>query len=80
MIIFEESFAKYYQENKEKIQKKSHKRYENVTKGEAYNKQEYVCEQYKNISKTEKQRPVEYRKRYYEIQKDKLNQTNWNLQ
>ena len=65
MIIFEDSFAKYYQENKEKIQKKSHKRYENVTKGEAYNKQEYVCEQYKNISKTEKQRPIEYRRKCY---------------
>ena len=61
--MFEDPFAKYYQENKEKIFKKSHKRYQNVTNGEANNKQEYVCEQYKNISKTEKQRPMEYRKK-----------------
>ena len=34
-------------------------------------KQVYGCEQYKNLSEFEKQRLVEYRKRYYEMLKNK---------
>ena len=34
-------------------------------------KQKYDCRQYKNLTETEKERLVEYRKRYYEIRKNK---------
>ena len=34
-------------------------------------KQKYDRRQYKNLTETEKERLVEYRKRYYEIRKNK---------
>ena len=34
-------------------------------------KQEYGRERYKNVTETEKQKLVEYRKRYYKIQENK---------
>ena len=52
--------ARYYQKNIEKIQRKSCERY----------KQEYGCKKYKNLSETEKERVVEYRKIYHELQKN----------
>ena len=36
--------AKYYQENKEKLQKKAHERYQNLSKEEKEEKQHYGCE------------------------------------
>ena len=48
--------AKYYQENKEIIQKKAHKRYQNLSKEEKQKKQQYGRERYKNRSEDEKQK------------------------
>ena len=56
--------AGYYKKNKEKIHKKSRKRYQNLTEEEKNKKQEYGCERYKNLSEDEKQKLVECRKRY----------------
>ena len=43
--------AKCYQENKKRLQKK----------------RQYGLERYKNLSEDEKQKPVEYRKKYYRM-------------
>ena len=42
--------AKYYQENKERLQKKLRERYQNLSKEEKEKKQQYGCERYKNLS------------------------------
>ena len=46
--------AKYYEENKERLQKKARERYQNLSREEKEKKQQYVCECYKNLSKDEK--------------------------
>ena len=53
------SSAKYYQENKERLQKKARESLSKEGK-----KRQYACEQYKNLSEDEKQK-LEYRKKYY---------------
>ena len=55
--------AKYYQENKERLQKKVCKRHQNLSKEEKEEKRQYGCECYKNISEGEKQKLVENRKK-----------------
>ena len=35
-------------------------------------KRQYYCESYKNLSEDEKQKPVEYRKKYYRMTKNAL--------
>ena len=55
--------ARYCKKNKERIQKKSCERYQNLSKEEKNKKQEYGHKQYKNVWKTEKQKLVEYRKK-----------------
>ena len=52
--------AKYYQENKERLEKKARERYQNLSKEEKEKKQEY-CREY-GLSEDEKQMLVEYRK------------------
>ena len=49
-------FAKYYQENKEKLQKKAPERYQNLSKeeNEKKKKKKYGCESYKNLPKMKK--------------------------
>ena len=54
--------AVYYQENKEKLQKKSRKRYQSLSKEEKEKKRQYGSERYKNLSEDEKQKLVEYKK------------------
>ena len=54
--------AKFYQENKERLQRKARERYQNLSKDEK--KVQYGCEHYKNFSEHEKQKLVEYRKKY----------------
>ena len=54
--------AKYYQENKERLQKKACKRYQNLSKEEKEKKRQYGHECYKNLSEDEKQKLVENRK------------------
>ena len=51
--------AKYYQKNKEKIEKTSGERYQILTEGERNRKKEYGCEWCKNLSEDEKQKLVE---------------------
>ena len=48
------SSAKYYQENKERLQKKFCERYQSLSKKEKGKKQQYGCERYKNLSEDEK--------------------------
>ena len=46
--------AKFYQEKKEKLQKKARERYQNLAKEEEENKQQYGHDCYKNLSEDEK--------------------------
>ena len=52
--------AKYYQQNKERLQKKACKRYQNISKEEK-EKMPNFHERYKNLSKDEKQKLAEFR-------------------
>ena len=54
--------AKYYQENKERLQNKSFEIYQNLSKEEK-KKRQYGRELYKNLSEDEKQKLFEYRKK-----------------
>ena len=56
--------AKYYREQKESLQKNSHKRCQNLSKEEKDKNQQYGREQYTNFTKDLKQRLVESRKQY----------------
>ena len=62
--------TKYYQENKEKLQKKACERYQNLSKKEK--KQQYGRKRYKNRSEDEKNKLVEYRKNDYRMRKNSL--------
>ena len=64
--------AKYYQENKKKMQKKAHKRYQNLSKEEKEKKRQHVLEGYKYLSKDKKQKLVEYRKKYSRMRRSPL--------
>ena len=46
--------AKYYQQNKERLQKKARERYQNLSKKEKEKKQQYGRKRYKNFSEDEK--------------------------
>ena len=59
--IYKDLSAKYYQNNKEKLQKRACETYQSL----------YGCERFKNLSEDEKQKPVEYRKKY-KIRKNNL--------
>ena len=61
--------AKYYQENKERLQKKACKRYQNLSKEQKEKKWQHGCKRYKNLSEDKKQKLVEYRKKYHRITK-----------
>ena len=52
----------YYQKNKERLQKKLVKDIKIFLKKKR-KKWQYGCERYKNLSKDEKQKPVEHRKK-----------------
>ena len=55
--------AKYYRENKERLQKKARQRYQNVSKEEKEKKRQDSRECYKNLSEGEKKKLFEYRKK-----------------
>ena len=61
--------AKYYQENKERLQEKACERHQNLSKDKKEKKQQYGCERYKNLSDDEKQKLVEYRKNIIKSEK-----------
>ena len=48
-LIFVNIFLDIRKKNKERIQKKAHKRYQNYFIEEKEKKQQYDCEQYKNL-------------------------------
>ena len=54
--------AKYYQENKERLQRKACERYQNLSEEEKVKKCQHGFEHYKNLSGEEEQKLVEYRK------------------
>ena len=60
--------AIYYQENKERLQKRALERYQNLLKEEE--KWQYGHERYKNLPEDEKEKLVEYRKKYYTMRKN----------
>ena len=72
MKITKNLSAKYYQENKKKLQKIARERYQNLSKEQKEKKQQNGCESYKNLSEVEKQKLVEYRKKYYRMRKNAL--------
>ena len=53
-------WAKYYQKNKERLQKKAHERYQNLSTKEQEQKWQYYRKCYKQFSEDEKQKLVEY--------------------
>ena len=55
--------AKYYQENKERLQKNAREKYQNLSKEEKEKKLHHGHERYKNLLKNEAQKLVEYRKK-----------------
>ena len=64
--MFKSISSKYYQENKERLQKKSLAKYIKVfLKKKKKKKRQYGHERYKNLPENEKQRLVEYRKNNY---------------
>ena len=63
--------AKYYQENEEKKQKNLVKDI-NLSYKENKKRQQYDREHYKNFSEDEKQKLVEYRKRYNRMRESAL--------
>ena len=67
-----DSPAKYYQNNKERLQKKLMKNMKVFLKKKKKKKQQYGHEQYKNLPEDDKQRLVEYRKNYYKMRKNTL--------
>ena len=68
--IYKTLSAKYYQENKERLQKKAREVYQNLSKDEKEKKWEYGCERFKNLSENEQLKFVEYRKKYYRARKN----------
>ena len=61
--------AKYYQENKERLQKKLVKDIKVFLRKKKEKKQQYGRERYKNLSEDEKQNLAEYRKNIIEWEK-----------
>ena len=61
------SSAKYYQQDKESLQKKAREKYQNLSKEKK--KQQYGCEPYKNLSEDEQNKLIEYRKNIIEAEK-----------
>ena len=54
--------AKYYQNNKERLQKKARERYQSLSKELKDKKQQYGREIYNNLPKNEKQKLIECKK------------------
>ena len=52
--MFKNSSAKHYQDNKERLLRKSHERYQSLSKKEKEKKQKCGHKRYKNLSEDEK--------------------------
>ena len=68
------SSARYYQKNKEKLQKVVSRRYQNLSVEEKEKMHQYGSERYKFLPGHKNQKLVEYRKKYYEIRKGFIQQ------
>ena len=64
------SWARYYQENKEWLRKSARERDQKLSKEGKGKKWQYGRGHYKNVSEEEKQKLVEYRKKYYRMRKN----------
>ena len=64
------SSAKYFQNNKERLQKTACERYESFSKEEKEKQLQYGRKQYKNLPEDNKKRLVEYRKYYYKVRRN----------
>ena len=64
--------TKFYEENKERLQKNACERYQNLSKEEKEKKQQYGQERYKNLSEDETQKLIYYRKKNYRMRKNAL--------
>ena len=67
--MYKDSSAKYYQNNKEKLQKRLLRDIKFFLKMKRKIKRQYGCEQYKTVPEDEKQKLAEYRKKYYKTKK-----------
>ena len=67
--MYKNQSAKHYQENKEKLRRNLVK---DVKIFLQEKKPQYGCERYKNLSEDEKNKLVEYRKKYYKMRKKRL--------
>ena len=67
--MFKNLSAKYYQENKERLQEKACERYQNLSKEKKEKKRQYGHDHYKNCLQVEKQKLVEYKKNIIEWEK-----------
>ena len=56
---------KYYQKNKEKLQKEARKSYQNLSEVEKEKRWKKALDRYKNLSEEEKKKKVEYVWNYY---------------
>ena len=63
--------TKYYQNNHQRLQEKYRKKYQSPFWRKKKKKQQFGCELYENLPEDEKQRKVEYRKKYYKIWRNK---------
>ena len=70
--MFEDSSAKYYEDNKEILQKKTRERYQTLFTEEKEKMRQYARERHKNLPLDKKQNLVEYRKKYYKMRKNAL--------
>ena len=69
--MFKTLSAKYYQKNKKRFQMKVGERYQGLPENEKNKILHFGHERQKNLSEVEKQRLVEYRKKYYKMWKNK---------
>ena len=77
--ISEDSSAKYYQNNKERLEKKNLvKDIKVFLKKKKKKEWQNDLEQYKSLQEDEKQKLAEYRKKYYKMRKKSLIITVWN--
>ena len=66
------SSAKYYEDNKERLQKKLVKDIKVFLKKKKKKKGQCGCGRYKNLSEVEKKKLLEYRKKCYKMRKKAL--------
>ena len=59
-----DSAAKYYYDDKERLQKKARERYQVLPREEKEKKQQYGRKRFKNLLEDEKERMVQYRRKY----------------